>query len=131
MQKSINMVLLFSLWWSRACQISYISAHLFCCLVNNFRQLWSCLSCAFLMAPRPADHMDIRSWKINGQSRGKREADCKGSARPKSRIRRSMTACNTCRKLKTRCDLDPRNHACRRCLSLRYESEFPSQDRAV
>lgn len=41
------------------------------------------------------------------------------ATRPKGRIRRSMTACNTCRKLKTRCDLDPRNHACRRCLSLR------------
>ena len=40
-------------------------------------------------------------------------------ARPKGRIRRSMTACNTCRKLKTRCDVDPRGHACRRCLSLR------------
>lgn len=42
------------------------------------------------------------------------------AVRPKGRIRRSMTACNTCRKLKTRCDLDPRGHACRRCLSLRY-----------
>lgn len=41
-------------------------------------------------------------------------------ARPRGRIRRSMTACNTCRKLKTRCDLDPRGHACRRCLSLRF-----------
>lgn len=40
--------------------------------------------------------------------------------RPRGRIRRSMTACNTCRKLKTRCDLDPRGHACRRCLSLRF-----------
>jgi hypothetical protein len=40
-------------------------------------------------------------------------------SRPRGRIRRSMTACNTCRKLKTRCDLDPRGHACRRCLSLR------------
>lgn len=40
-------------------------------------------------------------------------------ARPRGRIRRSMTACHTCRKLKTRCDLDPRGHACRRCLSLR------------
>lgn len=39
--------------------------------------------------------------------------------RPRGRIRRSMTACHTCRKLKTRCDLDPRGHACRRCLSLR------------
>lgn len=43
------------------------------------------------------------------------------AARPKGRIRRSMTACNTCRKLKTRCDLDPRSHACRRCISLRLE----------
>lgn len=41
------------------------------------------------------------------------------ATRPKGRIRRSMTACNTCRKLKTRCDLDPRSHACRRCISLR------------
>lgn len=41
-------------------------------------------------------------------------------SRPRGRIRRSMTACNTCRKLKTRCDLDPRGHACRRCLSLRF-----------
>ncbi|QQK42877.1 Fungal transcriptional regulatory protein, N-terminal [Penicillium digitatum] len=46
-------------------------------------------------------------------------------ARPKGRIRRSMTACNTCRKLKTRCDVDPRGHACRRCLSLRLECELP------
>ncbi|KAJ5584237.1 Transcriptional activator of proteases prtT [Penicillium hispanicum] len=46
-------------------------------------------------------------------------------ARPRGRIRRSMTACNTCRKLKTRCDLDPRGHACRRCLSLRLECELP------
>ncbi|KAJ5899752.1 Transcriptional activator of proteases prtT [Penicillium taxi] len=45
--------------------------------------------------------------------------------RPRGRIRRSMTACNTCRKLKTRCDLDPRGHACRRCLSLRLECELP------
>ncbi|CAG8052922.1 unnamed protein product [Penicillium olsonii] len=45
--------------------------------------------------------------------------------RPKGRIRRSMTACNTCRKLKTRCDVDPRGHACRRCLSLRLECELP------
>lgn len=43
-------------------------------------------------------------------------------ARPKGRIRRSMTACNTCRKLKTRCDVDPRGHSCRRCLSLRSVS---------
>lgn len=51
-------------------------------------------------------------------------------ARPRGRIRRSMTACNTCRKLKTRCDLDPRGHACRRCLSLRLECELPeTQDR--
>ncbi|KAJ5216309.1 Transcriptional activator of proteases prtT [Penicillium cinerascens] len=50
--------------------------------------------------------------------------------RPRGRIRRSMTACNTCRKLKTRCDLDPRGHACRRCLSLRLECELPeTQDR--
>ncbi|KAJ5168961.1 Transcriptional activator of proteases prtT [Penicillium canariense] len=42
--------------------------------------------------------------------------------RPRGRIRRSMTACNTCRKLKTRCDVDPRGHACRRCLSLRVPS---------
>ncbi|KAE8144909.1 transcriptional activator of proteases prtT [Aspergillus avenaceus] len=47
------------------------------------------------------------------------------SVRPKGRIRRSMTACNTCRKLKTRCDLDPRGHACRRCLSLRIECQLP------
>ncbi|KAJ5540779.1 Transcriptional activator of proteases prtT [Penicillium frequentans] len=46
-------------------------------------------------------------------------------SRPRGRIRRSMTACNTCRKLKTRCDLDPRGHACRRCLSLRLECELP------
>ncbi|KAI9037913.1 Zn(II)2Cys6 transcription factor domain-containing protein [Aspergillus affinis] len=57
------------------------------------------------------------------------------AARPKGRIRRSMTACNTCRKLKTRCDLDPRGHACRRCLSLRIECQLPetserSQDNA-
>ncbi|KAJ5596456.1 Transcriptional activator of proteases prtT [Penicillium hetheringtonii] len=45
--------------------------------------------------------------------------------RPRGRIRRSMTACNTCRKLKTRCDLDPRGHACRRCLSLRLDCELP------
>ncbi|OQD73307.1 hypothetical protein PENDEC_c016G00619 [Penicillium decumbens] len=51
-------------------------------------------------------------------------------ARPRGRIRRSMTACNTCRKLKTRCDVDPRGHACRRCLSLRLECELPeTQDR--
>ncbi|KAJ6127332.1 Transcriptional activator of proteases prtT [Penicillium sp. IBT 18751x] len=52
-------------------------------------------------------------------------------ARPRGRIRRSMTACNTCRKLKTRCDLDPRGHACRRCLSLRLVSPLivsPSGD---
>ncbi|KAJ5438422.1 Transcriptional activator of proteases prtT [Penicillium daleae] len=50
--------------------------------------------------------------------------------RPRGRIRRSMTACNTCRKLKTRCDLDPRGHACRRCLSLRLDCELPeTQDR--
>ncbi|PLB38184.1 C6 zinc finger domain protein [Aspergillus candidus] len=47
------------------------------------------------------------------------------TARPKGRIRRSMTACNTCRKLKTRCDLDPRGHACRRCLSLRIDCQLP------
>ncbi|KAE8350821.1 transcriptional activator of proteases prtT [Aspergillus coremiiformis] len=47
------------------------------------------------------------------------------ATRPKGRIRRSMTACNTCRKLKTRCDLDPRGHACRRCLSLRIECQLP------
>jgi hypothetical protein len=47
-------------------------------------------------------------------------------ARPKGRIRRSMTACNTCRKLKTRCDVDPRGHACRRCLSLRFVRPFSS-----
>ncbi|KAJ5105269.1 hypothetical protein NUU61_002616 [Penicillium alfredii] len=47
------------------------------------------------------------------------------AARPRGRIRRSMTACNTCRKLKTRCDLDPRGHACRRCLSLRLDCELP------
>jgi hypothetical protein len=46
--------------------------------------------------------------------------------RPKGRIRRSMTACNTCRKLKTRCDVDPRGHACRRCLSLRFVGSFCS-----
>lgn len=46
--------------------------------------------------------------------------------RPKGRIRRSMTACNTCRKLKTRCDVDPRGHACRRCLSLRFVWSFYS-----
>ena len=45
-------------------------------------------------------------------------------ARPKGRIRRSMTACNTCRKLKTRCDVDPRGHSCRRCLSLRFVWPF-------
>ncbi|EPS29021.1 hypothetical protein PDE_03967 [Penicillium oxalicum 114-2] len=51
-------------------------------------------------------------------------------SRPRGRIRRSMTACNTCRKLKTRCDLDPRGHACRRCLSLRLDCELPeTQDR--
>ncbi|KAL1999876.1 hypothetical protein VTN02DRAFT_3858 [Thermoascus thermophilus] len=47
------------------------------------------------------------------------------AARPRTRIRRSMTACNTCRKLKTRCDLEPRSHACRRCLSLRIDCELP------
>ncbi|KAB8072941.1 transcriptional activator of proteases prtT [Aspergillus leporis] len=47
------------------------------------------------------------------------------ATRPKGRIRRSMTACNTCRKLKTRCDLDPRGHACRRCLSLRIDCQLP------
>lgn len=46
------------------------------------------------------------------------------AGRPKGRIRRSMTACHTCRKLKTRCDLDPRSHACRRCLSLRSVAHF-------
>ncbi|OQE22099.1 hypothetical protein PENFLA_c013G10457 [Penicillium flavigenum] len=46
-------------------------------------------------------------------------------ARPKGRIRRSMTACHTCRKLKTRCDVDPRGHSCRRCLSLRLDCELP------
>ncbi|KAJ5090237.1 Transcriptional activator of proteases prtT [Penicillium argentinense] len=51
--------------------------------------------------------------------------DAVGHERPRGRIRRSMTACNTCRKLKTRCDLDPRGHACRRCLSLRLECELP------
>ncbi|KAL4891025.1 hypothetical protein BDV59DRAFT_194494 [Aspergillus ambiguus] len=45
--------------------------------------------------------------------------------RPKCRIRRSMTACQTCRKLKTRCDLDPRGHACRRCISLRIDCQLP------
>ena len=48
--------------------------------------------------------------------------------RPKTRIRRSMTACNTCRKLKTRCDLEPRSHACRRCLSLRFDIPILSSD---
>jgi hypothetical protein len=52
---------------------------------------------------------------------GRPESSASGDTiRPKGRIRRSMTACNTCRKLKTRCDLDPRGHACRRCLSLRF-----------
>ncbi|KAF9883774.1 hypothetical protein FE257_002804 [Aspergillus nanangensis] len=46
-------------------------------------------------------------------------------SRPKARIRRSMTACHTCRKLKTRCDVDPRGHACRRCLSLRIDCQLP------
>lgn len=41
MQQSLHMLLLLSLWWSPACQVSYISAHLFCCLVDNPRQLWS------------------------------------------------------------------------------------------
>lgn len=51
--------------------------------------------------------------------------------RPKGRIRRSMTACNTCRKLKTRCDLDPRIHACRRCVSLRLVGYFRSPSLTV
>ncbi|KAH8704145.1 C6 zinc finger domain protein [Talaromyces proteolyticus] len=74
--------------------------------------------------------MDVRPWKadtIHGpQRRLKRGSDSGDSDRPtKSRIRRSMTACNTCRKLKTRCDLDRCSHACRRCLSLRIECELP------
>ncbi|KAG2027115.1 hypothetical protein GB937_000853 [Aspergillus fischeri] len=57
---------------------------------------------------------------------GRPESSASGDTiRPKGRIRRSMTACNTCRKLKTRCDLDPRGHACRRCLSLRIECKLP------
>ncbi|KAI2995261.1 transcriptional regulator family: Fungal Specific TF [Aspergillus niger] len=56
---------------------------------------------------------------------GRRLAPHSDTARPKGRIRRSMTACHTCRKLKTRCDLDPRGHACRRCLSLRIDCKLP------
>ncbi|PYH96807.1 hypothetical protein BO71DRAFT_160889 [Aspergillus ellipticus CBS 707.79] len=56
---------------------------------------------------------------------GRRLVPHSDAARPKGRIRRSMTACHTCRKLKTRCDLDPRGHACRRCLSLRIDCKLP------
>ncbi|RAL16103.1 uncharacterized protein BO97DRAFT_337135 [Aspergillus homomorphus CBS 101889] len=56
---------------------------------------------------------------------GRRLASNPDAVRPKGRIRRSMTACHTCRKLKTRCDLDPRGHACRRCLSLRIDCKLP------
>ncbi|KAJ5772916.1 hypothetical protein N7457_007812 [Penicillium paradoxum] len=66
------------------------------------------------------------SWETKSVEDGTRidSVACQG-VRPKGRIRRSMTACNTCRKLKTRCDVDPRGHACRRCLSLRLECELP------
>ncbi|KAJ5302813.1 Transcriptional activator of proteases prtT [Penicillium atrosanguineum] len=73
------------------------------------------------------------SWEtksIGATDDGNRIDSVGQDARPRGRIRRSMTACNTCRKLKTRCDLDPRGHACRRCLSLRLECELPeTQDR--
>ncbi|OJJ44096.1 hypothetical protein ASPZODRAFT_829210 [Penicilliopsis zonata CBS 506.65] len=65
-------------------------------------------------------------WDSNGLAAHHHGGSTAGDAvRPKGRIRRSMTACNTCRKLKTRCDLDPRSHACRRCLSLRIDCELP------
>ncbi|KAJ5322861.1 hypothetical protein N7452_011150 [Penicillium brevicompactum] len=62
---------------------------------------------------------------INPEDGGRIDSVAGQDLRPKGRIRRSMTACNTCRKLKTRCDVDPRGHACRRCLSLRLECELP------
>ncbi|PYI03370.1 hypothetical protein BO78DRAFT_322789 [Aspergillus sclerotiicarbonarius CBS 121057] len=68
------------------------------------------------------------SWEHKGldvADDGRRLAAHSDAARPKGRIRRSMTACHTCRKLKTRCDLDPRGHACRRCLSLRIDCKLP------
>ncbi|CAI7606907.1 unnamed protein product [Penicillium bialowiezense] len=68
------------------------------------------------------------SWgtkNINPEDGGRIDSVAGQDLRPKGRIRRSMTACNTCRKLKTRCDVDPRGHACRRCLSLRLECELP------
>jgi hypothetical protein len=63
------------------------------------------------------------SWETKSvipDDKGRIDSVAGQDVRPKGRIRRSMTACNTCRKLKTRCDVDPRGHSCRRCLSLRF-----------
>ena len=71
---------------------------------------------------RPDPPLSASSWEtksIATTDDGMRIDPVGQDVRPRGRIRRSMTACNTCRKLKTRCDLDPRGHACRRCLSLR------------
>ncbi|PYH40359.1 transcriptional activator of proteases prtT [Aspergillus saccharolyticus JOP 1030-1] len=71
---------------------------------------------------------EVSSWEHKGvtvSDDGRRLTSNADAVRPKGRIRRSMTACHTCRKLKTRCDLDPRGHACRRCLSLRIDCKLP------
>ncbi|RAH85641.1 transcriptional activator of proteases prtT [Aspergillus japonicus CBS 114.51] len=71
---------------------------------------------------------EASSWEHKGVTvadDGRRLASNPDASRSKGRIRRSMTACHTCRKLKTRCDLDPRGHACRRCLSLRIDCKLP------
>jgi hypothetical protein len=36
----------------------------------------------------------------------------------KSRIRRTFTACNTCRKVKARCDVEINSNICYQCQSL-------------
>ncbi|KAJ9221994.1 transcriptional regulator family: Fungal Specific TF [Paecilomyces variotii] len=84
------------------------------------------------MAQSPSENEGSQLWKgKNGNNNNSQSGSIKpestgdDAARPKGRIRRSMTACNTCRKLKTRCDLEPRSHACRRCLSLRIDCELP------
>ncbi|CAG8421507.1 unnamed protein product [Penicillium salamii] len=74
--------------------------------------------------PNNTMHWGIKS-STNPEDGGRVDSVAGQDLRPKGRIRRSMTACNTCRKLKTRCDVDPRGHACRRCLSLRLECELP------
>ncbi|KAJ9487373.1 hypothetical protein VN97_g5955 [Penicillium thymicola] len=73
----------------------------------------------------PNNHISWESKRIIPEDGSRIDSVACQDVRPKGRIRRSMTACNTCRKLKTRCDVDPRGHACRRCLSLRLECELP------